>query len=114
MNSTNYQNAFGHHLVPYLQRFPGVGFTFQQENATNHVSRSTKTWLEDNSVDTMDWPSRSSDLNPMEDLWAILVCQIYADNRNFGTVKNLQSAIRNSIPERIFQVINGSDSCIDY
>uniref|UniRef100_A0A1I7WMY7 HTH_Tnp_Tc3_1 domain-containing protein n=1 Tax=Heterorhabditis bacteriophora TaxID=37862 RepID=A0A1I7WMY7_HETBA len=34
-----------------------VSFTFQQENATIHTSRSTKTWLEDIDVDTIDWPS---------------------------------------------------------
>uniref|UniRef100_A0A1I7XD85 DDE_3 domain-containing protein n=1 Tax=Heterorhabditis bacteriophora TaxID=37862 RepID=A0A1I7XD85_HETBA len=43
-------------------------FTFQQDNATIHASRSTKTWLEDNDVATMDRPSRSPDLNPMENL----------------------------------------------
>uniref|UniRef100_A0A1I7X9E4 Transposable element protein n=1 Tax=Heterorhabditis bacteriophora TaxID=37862 RepID=A0A1I7X9E4_HETBA len=43
-------------------------FTFQQDNAITDASRSTKTWLEDNNVDTMDWPSCSSDLNPMENL----------------------------------------------
>uniref|UniRef100_A0A1I7WPX0 DDE_3 domain-containing protein n=1 Tax=Heterorhabditis bacteriophora TaxID=37862 RepID=A0A1I7WPX0_HETBA len=68
MNSADYQDVRGHFLVPYLQRFPGLSFTFRQDHATIHVSRSTKTWLEDNDVAITDWPSRSSDLNLIENL----------------------------------------------
>uniref|UniRef100_A0A1I7XKR2 Protein kinase domain-containing protein n=1 Tax=Heterorhabditis bacteriophora TaxID=37862 RepID=A0A1I7XKR2_HETBA len=55
--------------------------------------RSTKTWLEDNDVTTMDWPSNTPDLNPMKNLWAILVRRNNADNRHFETVKDLQRVV---------------------
>uniref|UniRef100_A0A1I7WP30 DDE_3 domain-containing protein n=1 Tax=Heterorhabditis bacteriophora TaxID=37862 RepID=A0A1I7WP30_HETBA len=128
MNSADYQDVLGYRLVPYLQRFPGVSFIFQQDNATIHASRSTKTWLEYNDVDTMVWPSRSLDLNPMENPWTILVRRIPVDNHQFEIAKDLQSVISkawsevdksvienlvNSMPERIFQVINRSGSCTD-
>uniref|UniRef100_A0A1I7WVP4 HTH_38 domain-containing protein n=1 Tax=Heterorhabditis bacteriophora TaxID=37862 RepID=A0A1I7WVP4_HETBA len=35
-----------------------VSFTWLQDTATIHAIRSTKTWLEDNGVATMKWPSR--------------------------------------------------------
>uniref|UniRef100_A0A1I7X5B2 Uncharacterized protein n=1 Tax=Heterorhabditis bacteriophora TaxID=37862 RepID=A0A1I7X5B2_HETBA len=44
----------GHHLVSNLQRSSSVSITFQRDNAISYVSRSTKTWLKDNDVYTLD------------------------------------------------------------
>uniref|UniRef100_A0A1I7XF57 DDE_3 domain-containing protein n=1 Tax=Heterorhabditis bacteriophora TaxID=37862 RepID=A0A1I7XF57_HETBA len=69
MKSTDYQDVCGRRLVPYLQRFSIVSFPFQQYYVTIHASKSSKTWLEDNDVATMDWLSCSPNLNPMENFW---------------------------------------------
>uniref|UniRef100_A0A1I7XNV5 DDE_3 domain-containing protein n=1 Tax=Heterorhabditis bacteriophora TaxID=37862 RepID=A0A1I7XNV5_HETBA len=119
--STDYQDICGHRLVPYFPVYAGVNFIFQRNNLIIYASRSTKTRLKNNKVDTMNWSSHSPDLNLMENLWAVLVYRIYADNRQFETTKDLQSAINshvfrnlvNSVPERIFQVTNKSGSCTD-
>ena len=69
----------------------------------------------------MDWPSLSPDLNPMENVWAILVRRVYAGGRQFHDVETLKETIfrewnnlslndlnpfSSSMPNRIFEVIH--------
>ncbi|KHJ88717.1 hypothetical protein OESDEN_11487 [Oesophagostomum dentatum] len=66
---------------------------FQQDNATIHVSNATKSWLRRYDINTLDWPACSPDLNPIENLWGIILRRIYANNRQFNTVNELKDAI---------------------
>ena len=102
---------------------------FQQDNAKIHVSRSTKRWFEAQNIPLLDWPNRSPDLNPMENLWAILARRVYANNKQYETVQELKDAITTafaeldqevinnlvrSMPNRIYQLINRNGVLTDY
>lgn len=41
----------------------------------------------------MSWPPYSPDLNPIENLWGILVQRVYANGRQFPTVDQLKECI---------------------
>jgi len=60
------------HVVPMLNASP-VRLTFQQDGARAHTANSIKAYLKRKRVDVMEnWPPRSPDLNPIENLWARL------------------------------------------
>ena len=88
--SADYQQVLEESLLPFLQRFNRIPLTFQQDNASIHKSKDTLGWFARHQIDLLDWPPRSPDCNPMENLWGILVRRVYGNARQFQTVRDLE------------------------
>lgn len=119
MNTRKYLDMLEDDLVPFLENEMEDDFIYQQDNAAIHVSREAKEWFHEKDVEVLEWPARSPDLNPIENLWGILARKVYAGGRQFGTVQELEVAVRtawreirletletlvNSMPKRLFDV----------
>ena len=125
MNSQVYQSILESHLLPNAECLAGKNWKYQQDNAPIHTSKSTKHWLQVRNVETLRWPTRSPDLNPIENLWGDLARRVYANGRHFTSLVELKSTIEeewyktdpelcqkliSSMKTRIYEVIrrNGS------
>ena len=92
-NSTGYLNTLQHHLLPDAARIGGRNWIFQQDNAPIHVSRQSMAWFEERGIRLLPWPARSPDLNPMENVWAIMSRMVYKDGKQYANQEDLKTAI---------------------
>lgn len=65
-----------------IQRHFGQNYIFQQDNAPPHKSKYTMGILNDITPELLDWPAKSPDLSPIEQLWNYLKRKLAGVNFN--------------------------------
>lgn len=53
--------------------FPNRNFIYQQDNCPVHTARRVADWMRENDINLLHWPSRSPDVNPIENVWGHIV-----------------------------------------
>jgi transposase len=123
MNSDEYIQVLQANLLPFLEDNEENRLIFQQDNAAIHKSNATTDWLIQHNINVLKWPACSPDMNPIENLWGILVRRVYAENKQYQSVNELQIAIIQawegiqvdtlrqlvrSMPNRLFELIQSN------
>lgn len=92
MKGPDYTAVLQEGLVPFLALFD-ISMEFQQDGAPPHTANKTKEWFQSKGITVIDWPSRSPDLNPIENAWAEVSRVVYANGKQYDHKAHVQEAV---------------------
>lgn len=80
-NTEKYLDMLRCFAVPLMNLNMQSNYNFVQDNCSIHVSKVAKTFLGEQCFQTLEWPSRSPDINIMENIWKIISDLVYEGNQ---------------------------------
>ncbi|GFW06128.1 transposable element Tcb2 transposase [Trichonephila clavipes] len=99
-------------LLPYVRLFRGamgLQFLFMDDNAPCHRTVAAEQLLESEDIERMDWPARSSDLNPIEHVWDFLGRRLTARTLPPVTIRELRLALQDewaAMPQQLIDTLS--------
>ena len=121
-------------LLPFDERMCDANYVFQQDNALIHTSKlfqrtKDEDLFQESNINVLSWPTRSPDLNSIENAWGKLSRLVYKYRRQFNSKPELEDAIRTSwsnlesdfikklilsMDKRCFEIIEKNGNIISY
>jgi len=78
LTGVSYRDEILHNIVRPYAGATGPDFILMDDNARPHTARVVEQYLQAETIDCIDWPARSPDINPIEHAWDLLQAAVSA------------------------------------
>ena len=78
---------------------------FQEDNARPHTSKVAKRFHTENDLHVLSWPAQSPDLNPIENLWAIVKKSICERKKHPSNIAELDRYVKKAWKDILIHTI---------